>query len=316
MITQIAIVSPSFHLRDRRRLVNFDVRQENPETHTKLGAFIILVMSGEQTLSRHRSGRSWGAAPTRDLLRAYLQTRQVEPGKSLPYENQLAKDLGCHRAALREALNLLTTDGLLSRKRSIGTSLRFSVPSPLLNETLNLAQTIANMHPEGEHFVQGPKATVHYEILTSELMEAPPLMRRMFRYPKDLMVVHVERSVLIGCLRVGHWDIIVPSLGQPDALAHWSQEVNFQSLLMSWAHTVSLPQETPLLERIQVEAGKAATSTARVLQLSPERPVLLMRRQITTKNSIFALAFGRCVSPAATFEVFLTHKLADCQSAI
>ena len=271
-------------------------------------------MSGVQRSSRHRSYGSWEAAPTRDLLRSYLQTRQIEPGESLPYENQLAKDLGCHRAALREALNLLTTDGLLSRKRSIGTSLRFSVPSLLLNETLNLADTIASMQSEGRHATATPKPTVHYETITKELIDAPPLMTQMFGYPSDLVVAHIERLVMIGSLRVGHWDLIVPSLGRPDTLAHWSQELNFQSLLQSWTSVISIPPEVSLYEKIQVEAGKAASSTLQVLQLPQERPVLLMRRQISIGDSIVALAFGRCVSPAATFEVFLSHSLNGCQN--
>ncbi len=268
-------------------------------------------MSDGQSSLRHKRDGSWEAAPTRDLLRAYLQTLQIEPGKRLPYENQLAKDLGCHRAALREALNLLTTDGLLSRRRAVGTSLRFSVPSLLLNETLNLAETIASMQSEDERVAATPIATVHYETLTKELIDAPPLMTEMFGYSNDLVVVHVERVVMIGTLRVGHWDLIVPNLGRPDALAHWSQELNFHSLLKAWVNRISLAPKTPLLERIQIEAGKAAVSTSKALQLPQDRPVLLIRRQISIHENIFALALGRCVSPAATFEVFLSHSLDD-----
>lgn len=262
-----------------------------------------------------RSYGSWEAAPTRDLLSAFLQTSKIAPEGRLPYENQLAKDLGCRRAALREALNLLTTDGLLSRRRSIGTSLRFSVPPLLLNETLNLAETIASMQNKDKGIEVTPKATVHYETLTRELIGAPPLMTQMFGYPGDLVVVHVERLVMIESLRVGHWDLIVPSLGRPDALAHWTQELAFESLLKSWASRISLPPEISLSERIQVEAGKAAASTLEVLQLPQERSVLLMRRQIFTDNKVFALAFGRCVSPAATFEVFLSHSPHGCKIA-
>ncbi|WP_255607441.1 GntR family transcriptional regulator [Pedobacter polysacchareus] len=56
-----------------------------------------------------------------DLLRKLIESPDYQGGKLLPIEVQLAQQLGISRTTLRQALNKLVYEGLLIRKKGVGT---------------------------------------------------------------------------------------------------------------------------------------------------------------------------------------------------
>ncbi len=56
-----------------------------------------------------------------DILRAAIADGRLVSGQHLPAEPQLAEQLGVSRATLRQALTLLTKEGLLVRQHGRGT---------------------------------------------------------------------------------------------------------------------------------------------------------------------------------------------------
>jgi GntR family transcriptional regulator len=56
-----------------------------------------------------------------NLLRTIIRDPQYANGKFLPNEVQLAKQLAISRSTLRQALNKLVYEGLLIRKKGVGT---------------------------------------------------------------------------------------------------------------------------------------------------------------------------------------------------
>lgn len=60
-------------------------------------------------------------AQIEEQLRAKIQQPEYRNGKKLPNEIDLAKQLGVSRNTLRQAINKLVFEGLLSRKKGIGT---------------------------------------------------------------------------------------------------------------------------------------------------------------------------------------------------
>ncbi|HEY0273468.1 MAG TPA: GntR family transcriptional regulator, partial [Chitinophaga sp.] len=56
-----------------------------------------------------------------NLIRSIIKDPQYADGKFLPNEVQLAKQLAISRSTLRQALNKLVYEGLLVRKKGVGT---------------------------------------------------------------------------------------------------------------------------------------------------------------------------------------------------
>jgi GntR family transcriptional regulator len=56
-----------------------------------------------------------------DAIKSLIEQGEVQPGDMLPPEDTLAQQLGVSRLTLREALGYLEVDGLIERKRGVGT---------------------------------------------------------------------------------------------------------------------------------------------------------------------------------------------------
>lgn len=59
---------------------------------------------------------------TEDLLRTMIQQEEYKKGKLLPNEVNLSKELNISRNTLRQAINRLVFEGLLIRKKGVGTT--------------------------------------------------------------------------------------------------------------------------------------------------------------------------------------------------
>ena len=56
-----------------------------------------------------------------EKLLALVQDRGLQPGQKLPAERQLAEELGVSRTSVREAIQKLTSQGVLSARPGDGT---------------------------------------------------------------------------------------------------------------------------------------------------------------------------------------------------
>lgn len=74
------------------------------------------------------------------LLRNLIKDPEYETGKLLPNEVDLAKQLAISRTTLRQALNKLVYDGLLIRKKGIGTKVAGASVSSRSNNWLSFSQ--------------------------------------------------------------------------------------------------------------------------------------------------------------------------------
>ncbi len=62
------------------------------------------------------------------VLRERIRNQQIDPGKPLPGEHQMAEEFGVSRVTIRRTLQMLELDGLVERRRGVGT---FAVPKPV-----------------------------------------------------------------------------------------------------------------------------------------------------------------------------------------
>ncbi|RPE12529.1 GntR family transcriptional regulator [Chitinophaga lutea] len=79
---------------------------------------------------------------TEDLLRKIIKQPQYQKGKHLPNEIELARTLNISRGTLRQAINKLVYEGLLTRKKGVGTKVNNMVSSRALN-WLSFSQEMA-----------------------------------------------------------------------------------------------------------------------------------------------------------------------------
>src|SRR6478735_7501095 len=77
---------------------------------------------------------------TEELLRKIVRSPQYAKGKLLPNEVELAKQLAISRTTLRLAINKLVYEGLLVRKKGVGTRVGNSVVSSKSANWLSFSQ--------------------------------------------------------------------------------------------------------------------------------------------------------------------------------
>ncbi len=75
-------------------------------------------------------------------IRALIQSGDCPPGAQLPNEMELAKAMGVSRTTLRAALNALEQEGLIIRRRGVGT---FVAERPLLKNNLEVNSGVTDL---------------------------------------------------------------------------------------------------------------------------------------------------------------------------
>lgn len=82
-----------------------------------------------------------------EALRALIDAGRYRPGDLLPPETALAAELGLSRATVRQGIAALVLDGLLKRRRGVGTT----VARPNLEQPLDALYTFAGAAAETGH---------------------------------------------------------------------------------------------------------------------------------------------------------------------
>lgn len=132
----------------------------------------------EWSSSRPRAQRARAVA---DTLRRRIAAGDFTDGV-LPDEHELATDLNASRNAVREALGLLREDGLVVRRRGVGTLVATPTYGHGLDRLSGLAEELAG------------HGTVTNEVLVAEQVARPPsdVLRRL-SLADDSSAVHIER---------------------------------------------------------------------------------------------------------------------------
>ncbi len=84
-----------------------------------------------------------------EKLLALVQARGLQPGQRLPAERQLAEELGVSRTSVREAIQKLTSQGVLSARRGDGTYLQSRATAEWLQEGM---QPLAGLIDADPHY--------------------------------------------------------------------------------------------------------------------------------------------------------------------
>jgi len=126
-----------------------------------------------------KSLNSWHEIQDEVLSR--IQAGIWKPGTIIPTENDLAREFECSRATVSRALNALSADGLLDRRRKGGTKVNLN---PVRKATLPI--------PVIREEVEGRGCTYRSLVIEKEKRKPSPAIRAQLSLDADCFVMHVK----------------------------------------------------------------------------------------------------------------------------
>jgi GntR family transcriptional regulator len=162
---------------------------------------ILQAGSAAETSHRHDlvvrkgSGRSrdyhrWTAVRrTRDALRARIVTGRFADG-SVPGEQQLVREYDVSRGVIRDALDLLRSEGLIERLQGAGT---FVVAQSRVRHGIDVLHGL----PDG---IEDGNYRISYEVLDIGRVAAPPVVAERLAVTAGIEVVFFERLTVLDAI--------------------------------------------------------------------------------------------------------------------
>ena len=220
----------------------------------------------------------------RETLRDQIDTGMLKPGQKLPSEDELAAQFGVSRMTVRQGISDLTDEGMLYRRRGIGTF-------------------VTQFHVERDH----NKLTDFFETARAEGFEAEVKLLDREVVPAKLMIANElalqenEPVIRIQTLRLAN-DVPVTVYDEyvPYKLRHELLTEDLQSR-PAWQ---ILEQSGFVIKRAvqKIEARSADEEIARLLDIEEDSPILFKSRVIYAEDG-------------TPVEVLLCHNHGDIYSA-
>ena len=207
----------------------------------------------------------------KESVKALIANGELKPGEMLPSELSLSAQLGISRLVVHRAFRELVTEGLLIRKRAVGTFVAppvkrsYTVTGPLFSMTENLSADALE-----------PSNT----ILLQEVVPADEEIARELKITTTARVIHLRNLRLAKQLPFAIEEMYL-SFDRFPALA--SMDLNNTSLYVTLENIYhALPQEA--LD--QVTAGSATGQEAGLLGINKGAPVMRLKRISTDRQGL------------------------------
>ena len=207
----------------------------------------------------------------KEAVKALIASGELKPGEMLPSELSLSGQLGISRLVVHRAFRELVTEGLLIRKRAVGTFVAppikrsYTVTGPLFSMTENLSADALE-----------PSNT----ILLQEVIPAGEGIGTELKLAQAARVIHLRNLRLAKRLPFAVEDMYLPFDRFP-ALA--TLDLNNTSVYVTLEKLYNAhPQEALDL----VTAGSATGQEAGLLGLNKGAPVMRLKRVSTDRQGL------------------------------
>jgi GntR family transcriptional regulator len=195
-------------------------------------------------------------------LRARIHADEFEPGAPLPTEERLCEAYGVSRITVRRALDALISQGLIIRRRGVGSFVaerRDGVRSVRLVGSLDEFLATAG--------------SLDTRFLTMETVDPPALAAEALRLAPNEEAVRLELAAYLGGHAVGYFELFFPvAIGR--AVTREGVESGTPTIRM-----IERELNLRIVRAEQlIEADVAGEAAARQLGLSPTDPVLRVTR--------------------------------------
>ncbi len=200
-------------------------------------------------------------------LRALIKTLQLQPGQCIPSEIELAQRFGINRATVRQAIDVLSTRGMVRRIQGRGSFLteRVADPPPTL-----LLGTLEDYLYRGENLTTA--------VLEATQVPAPQRVAEFFGTPRATAVFRFVRRRTRKTSMVAY------------VLSYLRPEVG-KRIDTSWLETESLLRILPIRLGIslgiiqqRIEAVAAGRSVAKNLGMRAADPILKIETRVWTRS--------------------------------
>ncbi len=206
-----------------------------------------------------RSRRADHARRVADVLRAEVVSGRVALGM-LPPESHLAGEFGVSRNAVRAALDLLRSEGLVERIPGTGSRTRDSILPQGIDHLLGLAETF------------GGRGDVRNEVLLSTTVPAPRAVAERLELRPATTVVCLERRRFIGGRPLSlDLTFLAPEVGLPLLDQDLSSQDLFVLIEEVSGHTLGTAD-------LVVGAALADATRSTLLDVRPGAPLLVLER--------------------------------------
>ena len=202
----------------------------------------------------------------RETLREQIESGLLKPGERLPSEEELAAQFGVSRMTVRQGVSDLTDEGMLYRRRGIGT---FVTQFHVERDHNRLTDFFETARAEGF------KAEVR--LLSREVIPAKLMIANELGLQENEPVVRIQSSRLAGNVPVTIYDEYVPYKLRPELLTED---------LRSRAAWQILEESGLVIKRaVQViEARGADEEIAVLLDIEEDSPILFKNRVIYAED--------------------------------
>ena len=204
-----------------------------------------------------------------EQLMQRMEAGDLKPGQRLPTEPELMGSHGVSRSTVRAALAILEDKGILSRRSGKGTF----VSQPQLKQDLSHLTSFPEAMAE-----QG--LAVRLQPVSWGIFLPPENVRKQLGLDKGAKVLRIDKVHLLD-----DEPVATDSLSMPAWIA---ERVEVERLLTTSTYTV-LEDEAGLqlgAASQQVSATTASADVARLLNIRPRDPVLLIERVAYTLSGI------------------------------
>ena len=192
-----------------------------------------------------------------DILRSRVLT-QMEPGQRIIPEIELSKQFGVSRETIRQALDPLEREGLITRSRGRGSFVAKHLPA---------RQSAKKLTGLAEDFVPG----LSYRVMFKNLVKCDEETAAFLRVPPEAFVVRVERISTIEDQLLAYHTAILPA---PIGMRVLESDLEHNSIAVLLSRSGFRLQE----DQQVIEAETADVQLAEHLGIPIGFPILLMRR--------------------------------------
>ncbi|MDI6868946.1 MAG: GntR family transcriptional regulator [Coprothermobacterota bacterium] len=198
-----------------------------------------------------------------------IEQGYFKPGEKLPSEPVLARELGISRSTLREALRVFEEEGLISRKRGLGTFIEENRPRVIETglETLESLDSLAQRY--------GLEAGT--KDLKLSLSKADRAIQEKLGVSKNEMVITISRIKTTADRPVAYmFDVL---LGK---YVDWEDlKANFRGSALDYVLEKKVPVS---YARANIIPTNCPRNLARKLRIPPQTPILLLEETLFTRD--------------------------------
>ncbi|MFV0302140.1 MAG: GntR family transcriptional regulator [Paracoccus sp. (in: a-proteobacteria)] len=237
---------------------------------SRLPAKAVTSLRGVNPELSVRSTTTWQAV--RNEVLARIRSQEWSAGKLIPTEKQLASEWGCARATVNRALRDLADNGIVERRRKVGTRV---AASPTLQASREISAIRSGIHALGAEF--------GYRLLQSERIAAPAGIARQLQIGNGDPVQYVNAVFLADQLPYCCQVMWLNLTALPDM-----NGVNLaESSAEEWLEHAVRPNHG----RIAILALAVEQGSAESMNVRPGTPVLTVER--TDWSDTVPVAFSR-----------------------